>query len=1724
MKLLAFMRLLSVTSFLYLVSSGLAQTANISLDIPATGHESFAGEQVCFTASWTNTGNTGFGPYYQLILAPDLTFASASFLNSSVSTSNVGTFSGSALTDPWSQQSVPASNVPTDASSLTLLRLPAGSVVTNGPLLELEICATLATDATLNVAQDDAIRLIPVYEYGDSATGTTAIVGSETVADVTPSVIIYSYTDTSTEGEVPPGTSYPFNIVVTGDIASTKTVSPIQFPGEDGNYGIDIPEDVQFTASPITITGASSACTVTIKNSSNVTLQSGSAPLTPNATVLAAIGEARIIEASCLSDTGAGAGVSNDISLSIPVFITNTLDGAQCLTEDELNTAKHVGIAQSASPTTAVPGNTVTFTTSINVSDFVDVTDLSIQNILEDGFDYNDDATITVASGTYTLSRSVATSSGETTVTFNILGTGGTTTGVIATDFDASSTATITFTADVLQTYNDAQPIRASDSLNSTVTGTYNLSQGAASCTEGTSSTTSIQPISIEKTVVNPASSYDPGDSITYRLTMTIPSGDSQDIIFEDYFPLPIIDVDDGRATYAISSNPSLASNPNISLGPDHNAPFSNPESIVISGAQNKLTLNWPDLAVSPTSSVTIQVDIQAKVNDAAFNDGLILSNFLQASANNTQATSNNSVDAADVKVNAPNLVITKGVSTVTDGDGTTAKNVVNPVNTILPIDGNATNADADDKITYVITVENQGGAPAHNVSIRDIVPSELENCSVLTVQDGTGTTLTTGAVNDLFSTNTSDYTTWLNLSSTLSANDGTKGSAFSSDTAVVTFTCDIKSNTEVGTTITNNAEVTFTSTSDAGAEYFPVVTELATVTLGPPSITKVITVTSEAITSDATAGTASDPRHVVVGEIVRYRIETLLPEGVYTNLRIQDQLPTGLQFVDDGSAKIAFIRDTNMTTNNDDGKMTICGTFYATSLATTPSCSIDGTRSNGTTFITRVQGGNDPYFLISDVTNNDNDANNEYIVIEFNAVVLKSDSASNDHNDNRDNRARVFSAGNTVNVYQAIGERPRIKVVEPHIFVEKKVRIVGDSSYVDSVTVDANDEVEFRIRLTVDDEQNSIARTTAFETVIEDSLPDDLDYSTASLTALSSWNAHTCSQTGITGSVATGATDVVSFPAIDLLPGDRCEFTLRASSLTSVIIGETLSNTATATYSSLDESGTTGNATGTDSGSEEHSYTASDSVSINIDGAILSKSYVSTDKTHTDNGDAATAADNANAIPLSIGESVRYRLELQLPEASGDNFIVTDLLPDGLKYTGNLAIAFISNANQITSSQTINCSSGTLLVSGTAATGVTPDCVITDNGVLVNLTVAGASAGDDLAIDLGTVSNSNSDATQGEYIVIEFDAIAENVAFNQEDAQLDNSFTLDVTGVSTVTSNIVHAEIVEPQITLSMSASPNTAVTLGSTVSWTIELENTGSATAFDALWSGFSLPWDATNSAGLSSLTSLVVTNPNNVSDGTDTVDSSNFLITNSSDPETLTVQNAANGFIFPAGAKLTLTFDSSFADSFYTGALGTETFSGALSSITYKSQETAHTVSKRDSSNLSSGTGNTPNTDATLDSGSSVLLNDYRTEATPQVSIIRQDFGDAPAVYDTPSAAAHTNPSTISVYLGATAPDYDATSQQGSDSGFSATGDDGDANGDDEDGITDDPLVTDDFPILLEGATSYSLDVSCAGAGVVAAWIDFDIDDSFETSERNTNHPVTCASGTATLTWSG
>ena len=137
----------------------------------------------------------------------------------------------------------------------------------------------------------------------------------------------------------------------------------------------------------------------------------------------------------------------------------------------------------------------------------------------------------------------------------------------------------------------------------------------------------------------------------------------------------------------------------------------------------------------------------------------------------------------------------------------------------------------------------------------------------------------------------------------------------------------------------------------------------------------------------EATSEIATAGSDVAVGEIVRYRLEIRVSESTSANFQIQDSLPAGLQFLDDGTALLALVSTTGITSSNaaiDAGAQVVGDETTLAGIDPAYNLALAGAISGGP-----FGSGTDPTFSLGTLTNNDRDANQEFVVLEFNARVL---------------------------------------------------------------------------------------------------------------------------------------------------------------------------------------------------------------------------------------------------------------------------------------------------------------------------------------------------------------------------------------------------------------------------------------------------------------------------------------------------------------------------------------------------------------------------------------------------------------------------------------------------------------------------------------------------------------------------------------------------------------
>lgn len=880
------------------------------------------------------------------------------------------------------------------------------------------------------------------------------------------------------------------------------------------------------------------------------------------------------------------------------------------------------------------------------------------------------------------------------------------------------------------------------------------------------------------------------GELITYEVVATIPEGQTENATIVDT-------LDNGLAFVGVDSvtlSSGLTSSKTVGTGTSPSNTTVTSNGRIITFDFGTITNSNTDNAVAET--ITIRYTV-VMLNVASNTSGATRNNLAQLTweegSTSTQSASNVTVVESDLRIN----------KTITQNGH-----------------------DAGDIVTYQLTITNTSSVTAHDVVVVDTIPTGLTYVAGSWTQTaGVAGTLSDAGAPTL-------QATWASLEG--------------GQVVTLTYSATIDSNVAPGQQLVNNARATWSSlpgdpgqisthntnsterTGGTGVNDY-VHTDTETVTVDNITVQKSLVATSE----DHTSG-----NNVAVGEIVRYRLVSKIPEGVAPNLIVRDQLPDGLQFINDGTARMRFISSNanGLVSSAEPGIPAIaCVNFIgnASSLGTLTSSDIDcvfadeNISASRTAHTDSYTSGTDVYFKVGTITNNDRDADEEYLVIEFNALVMNnaSTNAGNQLNNNY-----FVSLNGSATQHGSVSNNVGVRIVEPSI----PFNSTTNNKTVTPASGDAGDVVTYTVTFT---NANGTYNTDAFDLVLSDTLPPQAILDLSSITA----TASACTPAPNITNQSAGNT--VQF-SIDRLP-TNCTITVtyQATLATSVLPSQELVNTANLTYTSLPgTNGTTTNPTGSSvtnvpgnpSGERDGSggvndYSGSDTATVEVFAPAPVKALVSTSEAHT------------SGSSVAIGEIVRYRLTVQVAEGSSPNFQITDLLPSGLTYLADTArVALVSSDPGLASS---TLSGAGLQVTGNESTlaSITPTFALPSSAVSGGTGAAGAfQPGDDPVFSLGDLTNSDDDLDL-EYVVLEFNALVNNVAGNQAGTNLDNTFTVSVYGSVITTSDVVRVTVAEPSITnlsKTITISPSDA---GDEVVYEITYSNTASganrATAFDVV-----------------------------------------------------------------------------------------------------------------------------------------------------------------------------------------------------------------------------------------------------------------------------------------------
>jgi fimbrial isopeptide formation D2 family protein len=389
-----------------------------------------------------------------------------------------------------------------------------------------------------------------------------------------------------------------------------------------------------------------------------------------------------------------------------------------------------------------------------------------------------------------------------------------------------------------------------------------------------------------------------------------------------------------------------------------------------------------------------------------------------------------------------------------------------------------------------------------------------------------------------------------------------------------------------------------------------------------------------------------------------------------------------------------------------------------------------------------------------------------------------------------------------------ATGGAPSVTVREPALTITK-------TANVDTTPVDADDAVDYTITI---GNPSGGSNVNAYDLIFGDTFPSQL----SSITLQSA-------EKGATGfTLGTGTNIATSFEVtgntlqtiggaagdagvnLDLAPGESIVLVVRGTVNAQAAAVSSFDSNSVVRWSSIDStdnraaSQDANERTGADGvGGALNDYAVQDGAPVNVVPLAPSLSHVG--------GLADTAAPSPTtaAENVAIGEIVRYRGVVRIPEGSISDFNIQANLPSGLSYIndGTTRIGFVYDSAGGSLGSSVGAglvASGTLQIPGNetaAEAGNLPsDLSNGPNAVLASGRIDTSSAQAPV-FNFGTLTNNENDVGS-EFVVIEFNARVDNLAATDTADSFNVSFTARSGNTVLGTSNTVVEHVVEPQIT----------------------------------------------------------------------------------------------------------------------------------------------------------------------------------------------------------------------------------------------------------------------------------------------------------------------------------
>jgi large repetitive protein len=949
--------------------------------------------------------------------------------------------------------------------------------------------------------------------------------------------------------------------------------------------------------------------------------------------------------------------------------------------------------------------------------------------------------------------------------------------------------------------------------------------------TDGSAETTTITANQVITSIVGvngnlgAPSTLKPGDNVTIRVRYDLATGDYENFELKSFLPLPVLLANDSNADGTTGDTWSPGGNwngtggnmPTVGewkYGDSHtagNVVAVNP--VTADGVANSLTFDFGSNTNPGNDTKTAEVLFTIRVDDAVFTDELLLTLLAQSLQNDTvTSTTSNTEALVNIELAEPEVIIKTGVvqkshsGTITGTTGTwkaTADTTTVPFTGIITsanaVDGNLTSFDGGDTIRLATALENTGGSEAFDVTTTigappaglTLVGGTLAGAN-LKVALGNGTLLVAGTD---YSISGNTITFLDNGGATLGV--GRNGSTPVTDgTNVVVITYDVTATNTVNASqnFTTDATLTNYASTDTGPDFTTSdLTDSATEIAAAPSVVKVFqggTITNDDSNSSSTTGA-----NVVVGESMVYDIKVTLPEGNTQNLRLDDLVPVGMKLDTSFNGTGYELITTSATSGGSlsadfNGAVSVVGSLAATPSGTLGNDSVDGrltfsatssnTADNNTgndTFVVRVR------LIAGDVIGNQAVTN-----LSTPAQLVYSDTDGNGTGPATD--STVANTGGT----------PVVTVREPTLTINK---IVSPTT-----PIDDGDTVQYTITIANPSGGNNVS---GYDLIYGDTFPNELSGITLVSATKAALNDVFAAFEVSGNTVQTlGGTAGNAGVNLDLAPGETITLVVSGVANSTVAAVPSFDSNSVVRWSSIDSTNNlpasqdANERTGVDGvGSGLDNYAAQDGAPVTVQ-SVASLTHIG--------GLPDTPAptpDTTNPENVAIGEIVRYRAVVRIPEGSIADYNIQATLSSGLSYIndGTTKVGFVYDSAGGSLASSVGgalITSGTLQIIGNEtaleAGNIPADLLNGPEAVLagsqINTTIAQAPV-----FNLGTLANNEND-NGSEYVVIEFNARVDNTVANTTADSFNVNFTARTGTTVLTTSNTVVENVVEPTIT----------------------------------------------------------------------------------------------------------------------------------------------------------------------------------------------------------------------------------------------------------------------------------------------------------------------------------